>query len=110
MRYNRGMLTDSGGFQVFSLGAMRKIKEEGVTFRSHIDGSKKFLSPEIATEVQEALGADIAMAFDECIPYPADHDYAKRSTARTTRWAHRCQEARKAHDRQGMFGIVQGGI
>ena len=68
MNYKRGMLTDSGGFQVFSLGAMRKIKEEGVTFRSHIDGSRQFLSPEIATQVQEALGADIAMAFDECIP------------------------------------------
>ena len=109
MRYNRGMLTDSGGFQVFSLGAMRKIKEEGVTFRSHIDGSKKFLSPEIATEVQEALGADIAMAFDECIPYPADFDYAKRSTLRTTRWAKRCLDTHTRED-QSMFGIVQGGM
>lgn len=72
MNYKRGILTDSGGFQVFSLGAMRKISEEGVTFRSHIDGSKKFLSPEVATHVQEDLGSDIAMAFDECIPYPAD--------------------------------------
>ena len=95
MNYKRGMLTDSGGFQVFSLGAMRKIKEEGVTFRSHIDGSRQFLSPEIATQVQEALGADIAMAFDECIPYPADYDYAKQSTERTT---------------QSLFGIVQGGM
>lgn len=109
MRYNRGMLTDSGGFQVFSLGAMRKIKEEGVTFRSHIDGSKKFLSPEIATEVQEALGADIAMAFDECIPYPADFDYAKQSTLRTTRWAKRCLDTHMRED-QSMFGIVQGGM
>ena len=109
MRYNRGMLTDSGGFQVFSLGAMRKIKEEGVTFRSHIDGSKKFLSPEIATEVQEALGADIAMAFDECIPYPADFDYAKQSTLRTTRWAKRCLDTHTRED-QSMFGIVQGGM
>ena len=109
MNYKRGMLTDSGGFQVFSLGAMRKITEEGVMFRSHIDGSKQFLSPEVSTQVQEALGADIAMAFDECIPYPADHDYANRSTARTTRWAERC---RKAHTSptQGMFGIVQGGM
>ena len=103
------MLTDSGGFQVFSLGAMRKIKEEGVTFRSHIDGSKKFLSPEIATEVQEALGADIAMAFDECIPYPADFDYAKESTLRTTRWAKRCLDIHTRED-QSMFGIVQGGM
>lgn len=109
MRYNRGMLTDSGGFQVFSLGAMRKIKEEGVTFRSHIDGSKKFLSPEIATEVQEALGADIAMAFDECIPYPADFEYAKQSTLRTTRWAQRCLQTHTRED-QSMFGIVQGGM
>lgn len=109
MRYDRGMLTDSGGFQVFSLGAMRKIKEEGVTFRSHIDGSKKFLSPEIATEVQEALGADIAMAFDECIPYPADFDYAKESTLRTTRWAKRCLDIHTRED-QAMFGIVQGGM
>ena len=74
MNYKRGMLTDSGGFQVFSLGAMRKIEEEGVTFRSHIDGSKRFLNPEIATRVQEDLGADIIMAFDECIPYPADFE------------------------------------
>ena len=109
MRYDRGMLTDSGGFQVFSLGAMRKIKEEGVTFRSHIDGSKKFLSPEIATEVQEALGADIAMAFDECIPYPADFDYAKESTLRTTRWAKRCLDIHTRED-QSMFGFVQGGM
>lgn len=109
MNYKRGMLTDSGGFQVFSLGAMRKIKEEGVTFRSHIDGSRQFLSPEIATQVQEALGADIAMAFDECIPYPADYDYAKQSTERTTRWAKRCLEAHTRED-QSLFGIVQGGM
>ena len=109
MNYKRGMLTDSGGFQVFSLGAMRKITEEGVMFRSHIDGSKKFLSPEIATNVQEALGADIAMAFDECIPYPAAYDYAKQSTERTTRWAKRCLEAHTRED-QSLFGIVQGGM
>ena len=109
MNYKRGMLTDSGGFQVFSLGAMRKIKEEGVTFRSHIDGSKQFLSPEIATQVQEALGADIAMAFDECIPYPADYEYAKQSTERTTRWAERCLKAHTRED-QSLFGIVQGGM
>ena len=72
---------------------MRKITEEGVMFRSHIDGSKQFLSPEVSTHVQEALGADIAMAFDECIPYPAEFAYAKRSTERTTRWAQRCLEA-----------------
>lgn len=109
MRWPRAMLTDSGGFQVFSLGAMRKITEEGVEFRSHLDGSKQFLSPEIATRVQMQLGADIAMAFDECIPYPADHDYAARSTARTTLWAERCLAVHD-HPRQGMFGIVQGGM
>ena len=109
MRYNRGMLTDSGGFQVFSLGAMRKITEEGVLFRSHIDGSKQFLSPEVSTRVQQQLGADIAMAFDECIPYPSEFDYVKRSTERTTRWAARCLAAHTRPD-QSMFGIVQGGM
>ena len=109
MNYNRGMLTDSGGFQVFSLGAMRKITEECVTFRSHLDGSKKVLSPEISVQVQEDLGADIMMAFDECIPYPADYAYAKSSTLRTTRWAKRCLEAKTRSDR-GLFGIVQGGM
>ncbi len=109
MNYSRGMLTDSGGFQVFSLGAIRKITEEGVMFRSHIDGSRQFLSPEVSTGVQEALGADIAMAFDECIPYPADYDYAKRSTERTSRWAKRCLDTHTRQD-QSLFGIVQGGM
>ena len=109
MNWDGGILTDSGGFQVFSLGAMRKIKEEGVYFRSHIDGSMQFLSPEVATKAQEDLGSDIAMAFDECIPYPADFDYAKKSTERTTRWAQRCIKAHTRSDR-GMFGIVQGGM
>ena len=109
MAWDKGILTDSGGFQVFSLGALRKISEEGVAFRSHIDGSKQFLSPEIATQVQNALGADILMAFDECVPYPAEYDYAKRSTERTTRWAERCLKAHTRTD-QGLFGIVQGGM
>lgn len=109
MNYKRGMLTDSGGFQVFSLAEMRKITEEGVKFRSHIDGSPQFLSPEVATIVQEKLGADIAMAFDECIPYPSDYDYAMKSTLRTTRWAKRCQEAHTRSD-QSLFGIVQGSM
>lgn len=109
MNWDGGILTDSGGFQVFSLGAMRKIKEEGVYFRSHIDGSLQFLSPEVATKAQEDLGSDIAMAFDECIPYPAEYDYAKKSTERTTRWAERCIKAHTREDR-GMFGIVQGGM
>lgn len=109
MRWDRAILTDSGGFQVFSLGDLRKISEEGVTFRSHIDGSKKFLSPEISIAVQTALGSDIVMAFDECVPYPADHDYAERSLGRTLRWAKRCHEAMTRSD-QGLFGIVQGGM
>lgn len=109
MNWNGGILTDSGGFQVFSLGDLRKITEEGVAFRSHLDGSKKFLSPEIATEIQMKLGADIAMAFDECIPYPADYTYAKNSTLRTTRWAKRCKDHHH-HEAQGMFGIIQGGM
>ena len=109
MHWDRAILTDSGGFQVFSLGDLRKITEEGVTFRSHIDGSKKFLSPEVSMQVQMCLGSDIVMAFDECVPYPADHDYAKRSSERTLRWAKRCQETMTAPN-QGLFGIVQGGM
>ena len=109
MHWDRAILTDSGGFQVFSLGSLRKITEEGVTFRSHIDGSKKFLSPEVSVEVQTALGSDIVMAFDECVPYPADYEYTKRSTDRTHRWAERCKKA-MTRDDQGLFGIVQGGM
>lgn len=109
MNWDRGILTDSGGFQVFSLGDLRKITEDGVTFRSHIDGSKHFLSPEKATEVQMALGSDIIMAFDECIPYPAEYDYTKKSTERTTRWAERCKNTLTRKD-QALFGIVQGGM
>lgn len=109
MNWNKGILTDSGGFQVFSLGAMRKITEEGVYFRSFLDGSKQFLSPEISIRAQEDLGSDIAMAFDECIPYPADYEYASKSTERTTRWAKRCIKAHQRTDR-GIFGIIQGGM
>ncbi|MCR5834855.1 MAG: tRNA guanosine(34) transglycosylase Tgt [Selenomonadaceae bacterium] len=109
MNWTRGILTDSGGFQVFSLSDMRKITEDGVTFRSHIDGSQKFLSPEVSIATQAALGSDIAMAFDECIPYPADYDYAKASTERTHRWALRSLQA-ASNPRQGIFGIVQGGM
>ncbi|MBQ9365039.1 MAG: tRNA guanosine(34) transglycosylase Tgt [Schwartzia sp.] len=109
MRWDRGILTDSGGFQVFSLGALRKITEEGVEFRSHIDGSKKFLSPEISVAMQTALGSDIVMAFDECVPYPADHSYAENSLHRTQRWAERCKKA-MTRDDQSLFGIVQGGM
>lgn len=109
MNWKRPILTDSGGFQVFSLGGLRSIKEEGVTFKSHIDGSKHFITPETATKIQNDLGADIIMAFDECIPYPCEFDYAKRSLERTTRWAKRCKDAHKDIERQSLFGIVQGG-
>ncbi len=110
MNWDRPILTDSGGFQVFSLGDLRKITEEGVEFRSHLDGSKHFLSPEKAIEIQNALGADIIMAFDECAPYPADRDYVKNSLERTTRWAKRCKDAHKKEDTQALFGIIQGGM
>lgn len=109
MNYNNPMLTDSGGFQVFSLTDMRKITEEGVTFKSHLDGSTLFLSPEKSIEIQNKLGADIIMAFDECPPYPATYDYMKKSVDRTLRWAKRCQDAHKRVGEQSLFGIVQGG-
>ena len=110
MNWNRAILTDSGGFQVFSLGAMRKISEEGVEFRSHIDGSKHMLSPEKSMEIQNALGSDIMMAFDECAPYPADRNYVKDSLERTTRWLKRCREYHKNTEQQSLFGIMQGGM
>ncbi len=109
MNYDRPILTDSGGFQVFSLGKTRKIEEEGVTFKSIIDGSKLFLSPEKAIEIQNKLGADIIMSFDECAPYPCTHDYMKHSVERTLRWAKRGQSAHRKSDQQALFGIVQGG-
>ncbi|MDB5085753.1 MAG: tRNA guanosine(34) transglycosylase Tgt [Bacilli bacterium] len=110
MNWDRSILTDSGGFQVFSLSALRKITEEGVTFRSHISGEKLFLSPEKAIEIENALGADIIMAFDECAPYPADRDYLKQSLERTSRWAKRCLAAHARPHEQALFGIVQGGV
>ena len=110
MNWDRPILTDSGGFQVFSLGDLRTIKEEGVDFRSHIDGSKHFISPEKSIEIQNALGSDIMMCFDECAPYPATYDYVKKSMERTTRWAQRCKDYHQDWDKQGLFGIVQGGM
>lgn len=110
MNWHHPILTDSGGFQVFSLGDLRKITEEGVEFRSHLDGAKHFLSPERAIEIENALGADIIMAFDECAPYPAEREYVKKSLERTSRWAARCKEAHKKPDQQALFGIVQGGM
>ena len=110
MNWDGAILTDSGGFQVFSLSKLRKITEEGVQFRSHIDGSKHFLSPEKVTEIETALGADIIMAFDECAPYPADYEYTKKSMYLTSRWAERCLKAHTQTQQQALFGIVQGGM
>ena len=108
MNYDGPMLTDSGGFQVFSLSDNRQITEEGVTFKNHLNGSKLFMSPERSIEIEQKLGADIAMSFDECCPYPVTHDYMKKSVERTLRWAKRGQIAHTRED-QALFGIVQGG-
>ena len=108
MNYDGPILTDSGGFQVFSLATTRKIKEEGVTFKSHLDGTKLFMSPEDSVHIQEDIGSDIAMSFDECIPYPSTYEYTKDSTMRTLRWAKRGLDAHTKED-QALFGIVQGG-
>ena len=110
MNWDGAILTDSGGFQVFSLSDLRNISEEGVVFKSHLDGSKLFISPEKSISIQNNLGSDIMMAFDECVPYPADYEYTRKSMERTTRWAKRCKEANKNPERQGLFGIVQGGM
>ena len=108
MNYKKPMLTDSGGFQVFSLAKNRKISEEGVKFKSHLDGSSMFLSPEKSIEIQNKLGADIIMSFDECPPYPCDYEYMKKSIERTLRWAKRGKDAHN-NDKQALFGICQGG-
>ncbi len=108
MQWRGPILTDSGGFQVFSLSPLRKIKDDGVEFRSHIDGSLHFLTPELVMEIQGTLGSDIAMVFDECTPYPAEREYALKSLQLTTRWAKRCMEAK--NEGQALFGIVQGGM
>lgn len=126
MNWDRPVLTDSGGFQVYSLSSLRKIREDGVEFRSHLDGSLQFIGPEKAMEIQLMLGSDIAMVFDECTPYPAEYDYAVKSLELTTAWARRCKEfmnsleARKSGSAEGktselaglprLFGIIQGGM
>jgi queuine tRNA-ribosyltransferase len=126
MKWAGPILTDSGGFQVFSLAPLRKIRDNGVEFRSHIDGSLHFLTPERAMEIQGALGSDIAMVFDECTPYPASKEYVRNSLKLTTEWARRCKEFQSSelrvrsqdrfttHDSkpwtQSLFGIVQGGV
>lgn len=109
MDWNGGVLTDSGGFQVFSLSDPGQITEEGVRFRSHLDGSRLLLTPELSIEIQNALGSDIAMIFDECAPYPSSHEYVAASLERTLRWADRSKQAHRNPD-QAMFGIVQGGL
>ena len=108
MNWDQGILTDSGGFQVWSLADMRNITEEGVHFKNHLNGSKMFLSPEKAIQIQNKLGPDIMMSFDECPPFYESHDYVKKSIERTTRWAERGLKAHANPDRQGLFGIVQG--
>ncbi len=110
MKWDKPILTDSGGFQVFSLGDMRKITEKGVEFRSYIDGSKHYITPEKSISIQNNLGSDIIMAFDECTPYPSTKEYSQKSMERTTRWAKRCKEAHKNVEKQSLFGIIQGGM
>ena len=107
MDWHKPILTDSGGFQVFSLAGIRTIAEEGVTFQSHLDGSRQFIGPETSMDIQQKLGADIAMAFDVCSPYPCDHKTARVNMERTHRWAQRCKEHHTRED-QALFGIVQG--
>lgn len=109
MNWDRPILTDSGGFQIFSLTALRKITDEGAKFSSHIDGSRHFFTPEKVMDIEMALGADIAMCFDECSPYPQDFRKVYRATERTLAWAERCKAAHN-HPHQGLFGIIQGGL
>jgi queuine tRNA-ribosyltransferase len=110
MNWPRAILTDSGGYQVMSLSELRAISEEGVTFRSHLDGTKMALTPERSIEIQRLLGADITMAFDECTPFPATEEEARQSMALSMRWAGRCKAAFVDREGAGLFGIVQGGI
>jgi queuine tRNA-ribosyltransferase len=109
IHWERPILTDSGGYQIFSLAKLRKISEDGVTFQSHIDGAEHFLTPEKVVDIQRTLGSDIAMVLDECVPYPSPYQYVKASTGLTTRWAEKCLKGRKSDD-PALFGIVQGGM
>jgi len=109
MNWQRALLTDSGGFQVFSLKGLRKIDDNGVHFSSHIDGSRHYLSPEIVMDIQQKLGADIAMCFDECSPYPCSYEEAARAVERTSLWAGKCKQSH-SHQEQAVFGIIQGNI
>ena len=109
IQWDRPILTDSGGFQIFSLGKINKIDEKGALFQSHIDGSKFYLTPELAVEIQETIGSDIHMILDECTPYPVTQNEAKRSMERSVRWARRCRDHKKIPDLK-QFGIIQGGV
>jgi queuine tRNA-ribosyltransferase len=109
IHWERPILTDSGGFQIFSLGSLRKVSEEGVTFQSHLDGSSHFLTPEKVMEIQRVLRTDIAMVLDECVPYPSPYEYVKASTEQTARWAKRCLQVKREKD-PALFAIVQGGV
>ena len=109
IHWGRPILTDSGGFQIFSLGSLRKVSQEGVTFQSHVDGSSHFLTPEKVMEIQRALGTDIAMVLDECVPYPSPYEYVKASAEQTGRWAKRCLQVKREKD-PALFAIVQGGV
>jgi len=109
MSWGRAILTDSGGYQVYSLSKLRKISEEGVTFQSHVDGSTHFIGPREAMAIQKALGSDVIMAFDECAPYPADYEYVRNSVRLTSQWAGVCRECSRG-EHQALFGIVQGGM
>jgi len=110
MAWQRPILTDSGGFQVWSLGKLRKIEKHGVRFRSHIDGAEVFLGPKESMQIQQKLGSDIVMAFDECTPYPASYDEAETSMQLSMRWAAECREHLPVNNQQALFGIVQGGM
>jgi queuine tRNA-ribosyltransferase len=109
MHWDYPLLTDSGGYQIYSMGVNQRISEEGIAFQSHLDGSRQFLSPELCVNIQEALGVDIMMCLDECVSYPASYEYTERSLERTSRWAQRCRDSAKLEDRS-LFGIVQGGM
>ena len=110
MNWDRPILTDCGGFQVFSLSDLRKITEDGVQFKSHLDGSKHMFTPESVIKIENDLGADIIMSFDECVGYPATYDYTKQSMESNSRWAKRCKDVHKNTEKQALFGIVQGGM
>jgi queuine tRNA-ribosyltransferase len=109
MHWDHPLLTDSGGFQVYSIAANQKVSEGGISFQSHLDGSRHLLTPELCMDVQTALGVDIMMCLDECVPYPASHEYCRSSLELTTRWARRCRD-RRGGSNPALFGIVQGGM